>query len=198
MDEDQARDLVSSAISAGLDRVEHPLSMARIEDLSAEFLPLWEQQPAVAQTPGKLAAMLPLRYVIPDQDLKVLETCFSVLTTAAGAGFLIPQLGADPTKGLAAPITGIIVAVLKLAQNLRLAVRLQPLDYATVALLSKARADGLTIAALLEALRPSWPEVTAESIKTSLIAMTACATIAGTKAALVWKDDAGNWRANGI
>ena len=198
MDEDQARDFVSSAISAGLRRVEHPLSTARVDDLAAELLPLWEQQPAVAPTPGRLAALLPLRYVIPDQDLKVLETCFSVLTTAAGAGFLIPQLGSDPTKGLAAPITGIIVAVLKLAQNLRLAVRLQPLDYATVALLSKARADGLTIAALLEALRPSWLEVSAESIEASLTAMTACATVAGTKVALVWKDDIGNWRANGI
>ena len=165
MDEDQARDLVSSAIAAGLHRVEHSLSTAGIDDLAAELLPLWEQRLAAAPTPGKLAALLPLRYVIPDQDLKVIETCFSVLTTAAGAGFLIPQLGADPTKGLAAPITGIIVAVLKLAQNLRLAVRLQPRDYATVALLSKARGDGLNVPALLDALRPSWPEVSAESLE---------------------------------
>lgn len=128
MDEDQARDLLSSAIAAGLHRVEHSLSTDGIEDLAAELLPLWEQRPAAAPTPGKLAALLPFRYVIPDRDLKVVETCFSVLTTAAGAGFLIPELGADPTKGLAAPITGIIVAVLKLAQNLRLAVQLQPRD----------------------------------------------------------------------
>lgn len=198
MDEDQARDLVSSAITAGLHRAEQALSRARTDDLAAELLPLWEERLGAAPTPGKFGALLPLRYVIPDQDLKVVETCFSVLTAAAGAGFLIPQLGADPTKGLAAPIAGIVVAVMKLAQNLRLAVRLEPHDYATVALLSKARADGLSVTALLEAVSPSWPEVTAESLEARLSALTSCATVAGTKAALVWKDESGRWRANGI
>lgn len=198
MDEDQAKERVSSAISAVLLHLEHPYSTVEIGDLAAELLPLWEEQPDVAQVPGRLSALLPLKYVIPDHDLKVLDACLSVLTVAAGANFLIPQLGADPAKSLAVPITGVIVAVLKLAQNLRLAVRLQPLDYAIVALLSKTRPDGLTVSTLLESLRPVWPEVSTDSIEANLIAMMACSTVGGTKTALVWKDDVGKWRTNGI
>lgn len=198
MHEDQARTIVSSAIVNALSGVDHSLSSTAIDDLAAELLPFWAQPQQAAPVPGKLGALLPLGYVIPDQDLKVVETCFSVLTAAAGAGFLLPQFGADPTKGLTVPITGIIVAVLKLVQNLRLAVRLAPLEYALIALLSKASPDGTTVSTLVGALRSSWPDESAESIEARLIAMTTCATISGTRTALVWTDGSGIWRANGI
>lgn len=197
MDEDQARDLVSSAIASGLRLRDRQPTQAQIEDFAAELLTLWKEQPSAAPGPRSLGALLPARYVIPDHDLKVVETCFSVLTAAAGASYFLPQLG-GAAKGIAAPITGIIVAALKLVYNLRLAVRLEPRDYAVVALLSKARADGLSTTALLEALRPSFPDLSEHALESNLKAMTACATVSGTKTTLVWKDEAGIWRASGV
>ena len=197
MDEDQARDLVSAAIATGLQYLEEQPPLGQIEDLASDLLPLWKEQRSAAPGPGSLGALLPFRYVIPDHDLKVVEACVSVLTATAGANYFLPQLG-GVAKGMAAPITGIIVAVLKLAYNVRLAARLEPRDYAVVALLSKARADGLSIAALLESLRPSWPDLSEQELESRLKAMTACPTVSGTKTALVWKDEAGIWRANGV
>lgn len=197
MDEDKARNIVATAIASGLNRTNYVLSSSEIDDLAAELLPCWEE-PAAKSALGSLSAFLPGRYVIPDHDLKVIETCFSVFAASAAAGFLIPQLGADPTKALTVPITGIIIAVLKLVQNLRLAVQLQPCEYAIVALLSKARIDGLTTLDILEALRPSWKQLTAESLESLLTSLTACATVSGTKATLVWRDGAGHWRSNGV
>lgn len=197
MDEDQARDRVSSAIASGLRLFDQQPPQAQIEDLAADLLPLWKEQPSAAPAPGSLGALLPARYVIPDHDLKIVETCVSVLTATAGANYFLPQLG-GAAKGLAAPITGIIVAVLKLAYNLRLAVRLEARDFAVVALLSRARADGMSSAALLDALRRSWPDLTEQKLESSLKAMTACATVSGTKTTLVWRDEAGIWRANGV
>lgn len=197
MDEDQARDFVAAAIASGLRTLDQQPPLEQIEDLAGDLLPLWKEQRSAAPAPGSLGALLPSRYVIPDHDLKVVEACVSVLTVTAGANYFLPQLGGS-AKGLAAPITGIIVAVLKLAYNLRLAARLEPRDYAVVALLSKSRADGLSIAALLEALRLSWPTLSELELESSLKAMTACATVSGTKTTLVWKDEAGIWRANGV
>jgi hypothetical protein len=197
VDEDQARDLVSAVIASGLRLRDLKLTQGQIEDFAAELLPLWKEQPSAAPGPRALGALLPARYVIPDHDLKAVDTCFSVLTAAAGASYFLPQLG-GAAKGLAAPLTGIIVAALKLIYNLRLAVRLEPRDYAVVALLSKARADGLSTSALLGALCPFFPDLSELALESSLKAMAACATVSGTKTTLVWKDEAGIWRANGV
>ena len=170
MDEDQARDRIASAIVSGFLLLDQPPPLAQIEDLADDLLPLWKEQPSAAPAPGSLGALLPSRYVIPDHDLKVVETCISVLTSTAGANYFLPQLG-GAAKGLAAPITGILVAVIKLAYNLRLAVRLEARDYAVVALLSRARADGMSSAALLEALGRSWPELTEQTLESSLNAV---------------------------
>ncbi len=197
VDEDEARDLVSTAIISGLRPLDLQLPKAQIEDLAAELLPLWMQQPSAAPGPGSLGALLPCRYVIPNQDINVVETCFSVLMTAANAGFFFPHVGGS-VRELIVPITGIIGAMLKLVYSLRLAARLNPRDYAVIALLSKARTDGMPIAALLKALRPSYPDLSEQALERSLKAMTACVTVSGTKTSLVWKDEAGIWRTDGV
>src|SRR5258708_14434477 len=94
------------------------ISAVDLRCLSDELLPIWKQQAESAPTPGRIAALLPFKYVIPNQDLKLVETLFSVMTTASGIGFLLPSLGYDLKNGVAAAASGLIVAVLKLYRNL--------------------------------------------------------------------------------
>ncbi len=111
---------------------------------------------------------------------------------------MLPQLGFDPAKGLAAAITGVVVALLRLLHNLKLSLHLENRDYAIVALLAHARQDGLSGQALLEELHASFPDMTVEDLEQRLAALTACATVSGTKTALVWKDGREHWHANGV
>lgn len=201
MNENEARwhvcRTIASACSRGTGSTE-PIPARLIEEVADELLPIWETPAEVAGIPGKVGALLPFNYVIPDQDLKLVETGFSVLTAAAGAGYFLPQLGFDPAKGLAAAITGVVIALLRMLHNLKLSVHLENRDYATVALLARVRQDGLSEQAILEQLHPSFPDMTIEELKQRLVALTACATVKGTKTALVWKDGHEHWYANGV
>jgi hypothetical protein len=201
MNEDEARlcvcRAVASACNRGSDSMK-PIPERLIEEIADELLPIWEMPVEVAGIPGKVGALLPFNYVIPDQDLKLVETGFSILTAAGGASYFLPQLGFDPAKGLAATITGVVVALLRMLHNLKLSVHLENCDYAIVALLVRVRQDGLTEQALLEQLRPSFPDVTIEELKQRLMGLTACATVKGTKTALIWKDGHEHWHPNGI
>jgi hypothetical protein len=188
MDDDEARSRLGAAIGSD-PGAEHAIN---------ELLPLWKAETEVAQTPGKIGALLPFRYVIPDQDLKLVDTAFSVLTVSAAAGYFVPQLGFDPAKGVVAAITGVTVAVLRMLHNLKLAVHLERCDHAIVVALACARGEGLSVPVLLKGLQPSFPQLTPEELERRLDALTACATVGGTKSALVWKDGNGNWHANGV
>ncbi|KAJ3066222.1 hypothetical protein HK102_007703, partial [Quaeritorhiza haematococci] len=188
MDEDEAR----SRLAAILDGV--PGTEPAIDEL----LPLWRVEAEVARTPGKIGALLPFRYVIPDQDLKLLETAFDVLKASAAAGYFVPQLGYDPAKGVVVAITGVTVAILRILHNLKLAVHLERCDHAILVALASDRVDGMSVPVLLEGLQPSFAELTKEQLERRLDALTACATVSGTKSALVWKDGKGNWHANGV
>lgn len=199
MYQDEARTAVALAIVRGLGDLAKQAPNREIDDLATDILPLWEHAQQTAPTPGRLSGFLPLRYVIPSHDLKIVETCCAVLSAAAGANFLIPQFASDPTiKSLAPAIVGVAVAVLKLLHNLRLTVRLKPLDHAVVALLVAKNANGLTTVQVFDALRPTWPDVSEQLLEARLTALTACATVSGTKTALVWKDSDGCWRTNGV
>lgn len=198
MDQEEARTAVALAIVRGLGDPAKQVPHREIDDLATDILPLWEQAQQTAPTPGRLSGFLPLRYVIPSHDLKIVETCCAVLSAAAGANFLIPQLASDPIKSLAPAIVGVVVAVLKLLHNLRLSVRLTPVDHAVVALLVAKKADGLTTVQVFDALRPTWPDVSEQLLEARLTALTACATVSGTKTALVWKDPDGCWHTNGV
>lgn len=173
-------------------------NQSAIDDATSELLVVWRVRDDVAQTPGRAGALLPFRYVIPDEDLKLVETIYSVLTTAAGVGYFLPHMGFDPTKGVVAALTGIMVAILRVVGNLRLAVRLTPEDYAIVALLAAARSKGLALDELFAGYSPSFPNVSIEQAEHRLEALCACARENGEKVALVWKDGEGRWHANGI
>jgi len=200
MNEEEALTTVRCTLVKGLGAsfADAHIEREDLERASEELLVLWKKQDEAAPTPGKHGAFLPFRYVIPDQDLKLLETVTSVLTTAAGVGFLLPELGYDPKKGVTAAVTGVIVALVKLTQNLQLSVHLDDRDYTLVALLSRGGAKGLSVGDLFKTLKHRFPNITNEIVSARLNALMTCATIKGTKSALTWKDADDMWHVNGV
>jgi hypothetical protein len=198
MDEYDARVMLSDTLAkAGGNLAGTPIE-GRLDEVAAALVGLWAKETEAAQTPGGVRAFLPMHYVIPDGDLKLLETCFAVLTAGGSIGFLMPTLGASPPKAVAAAVVALLVAVMKLLQNLRLAVRLEPLDHAIVLALARAGPGGLELDALAQEVRHAWPDADVPAVVARLSFLTACATLSGTKASLVWRDDAGTWRVNGL
>lgn len=198
---DEARMRIGNAITAGFERGaggKGQIETHEIEDAAEKLLPAWKEPPAVASPPGMILAFLPLNYVIPDHELKLVDTGFSVLSAAAAAGYFLPQLGFDPIRNLTAAITATIVGVLRIFYNLKVAVHLDECDHAIVLLLARARDKGVVVPALLQALRLTFPRMTTEEIERRLNALTACPTVSGTKSTLVWKDNQDQWRANGL
>ena len=147
---------IASVIASSLERAEQLNNAATTLEIDAavdELLPLWKVESEVAQTPGKIGALLPFRYVIPDQDLKLVDTAFSVFTASAAVSYFIPQIGFDPAKGGVAAITGITIAVLRMLHNLRLAVHLEKRDHVIVIALAASRPKGLSAPAILKGLQ---------------------------------------------
>jgi hypothetical protein len=201
VNEDDARSLVSQAMVRGINRAggqRHSLSSDILDGEVDKLLSIWEQQSEVAATPGRIGAILPKNYVIPDQDLKLIETGFSVLTAAAAAGYFLPDLGFSPAKSLAAAITVVLIAVLRLLHNLKLSVHLDDLDYAIVTSLAGAREAGLSAEELLTRMHSLQPKLSLEQLEEKLNVLTACPNVGGTKSAIAWKDNQDQWRANGV
>lgn len=201
MNEEEALALVSETLKKNFAKnpeIGSNVSSADLEQSSEDLLALWRRETKTAGTPGKHGAFLGFHYVIPDQDLQLFECATSMLTTAAGVGFLFPGLGYEPHKGIAAAVTGVIVALVKLFRNLGLSVHLDETDYAIVLLLHRSGNNGLSVQELKNQLKPGFPHITSESLSKRLNALTTCATIKGTKTALTWKDAKEQWHLNGI
>jgi hypothetical protein len=197
MNEEEALTLIYTMLEKS-GTAEVKFSAVELERSSEELLPIWKKQTESAPIPGKVGALLPFNYVIPDQDLKLVETVFSVMTTASGVGFLLPSLGYDPQKGVAAAVTGVIVAILKLYRNLKLSVRLDDTDYGIVALLSHAQNKGISVQEITDKLKMCFPAIRTDSVSKRLNGLTACSTLSGTKTALTWKDASERWHVNGV
>jgi hypothetical protein len=201
MNEDEARQRISETIRSALGRVQEApgiTSEGQIEEAVDQLLPIWQTPVEVAKPPGGIHAFLPFNYVIPDQDLKLLDTTFSVVAAAATIGYLVPALGFDPIKGVAAALTAAVIAILRLLHNLKLAVPLEDLDHAIVSLLACVPEEGLTSQAAHKALSLSLPELTVEEVERRLNSLAACPTASGAKTALVWKDNDERWHPNGL
>lgn len=169
-----------------------------LDDAADKLLDLWQTSEEVAQTPGTYNARLPFNYVIPREDLKLVETTFSILTTVAGANYFIPHLGFDPAREIIVPVTGIAVAILRLLHCLRLAVHLSQKDYAIIALLAGTSPKGLNLEQLKSGMTISFPNITVEDLENRLQALSCCARLNGERAELVWKDNNELWHTNGI
>jgi hypothetical protein len=201
MDEEEAKSRLRAEIACAIECSESKLTEAlrpSVEQVVGVLLPIWRAEQETARTPGRIGALLPFRYVIPDQDLKLLDTVFSVLTASAAAGYFFPQLGFDPAKGVAAAVTAVAVAVFKMLHSLRLAIHLEEPDHAIVVALAGAGRQGLSVPSLLKVLQPIHPNLTSAKVKRRLETLTACSNLSGTKSTLVWRDAHELWHANGI
>ena len=201
MNEEQALTLVYTTLERGIqadnaNKVE--VSSPELEHASEDLLKIWKQRTKTAQSPGKHGAFLGFHYVIPDQDLQLVETVASVMTTAAGVGFLLPELGYDPKKGVTAAVVGLVFALVKIFRNLQLSVHLDDADYAIVTLLSHAGNKGLSVRELNNKMKHSFPNLRMGAISKRLIALTMCPTVKGTKTALTWRDADERWRVIGV
>lgn len=200
MNEEEALTVVCETLSKGF--AKNPenggkVNSAELEQSSEDLLQLWKRETETAGAPGKHGAFLGFHYVIPDQDLQLIESVTSVLTTAAGIGFLLPELGYEH-KGIAAAVTGVIVALVKLFRNLGLSVHLDETDYAIIVLLHRSGTSGVSVQELKKQLKPSFPHISSDALLHRLNALTMCATVKGTKTALTWKDAKEQWHVNGV
>jgi hypothetical protein len=201
MNEEEALTIVCETLSKGFAKNPESgskVNSAELEQSSENLLQLWRRETETASAPGKHGAFLGFHYVIPDQDLQLVECVTSVLTTAAGVGFLLPELGYEPHKGIAAAVTGVIVAFVKLFRNLGLSVHLDETDYAMVVLLHRSGSSGSSVQELKKQLKPSFPHISSDALSHRLNALTMCATVKGTKTALTWKDAKEQWHVNGV
>jgi len=197
MNEMEALEKVYSAVKRGVG-IGTSDNATELEQLSEDLLPIWRRQTETVRSSSNYGALLPFHYVISNQDLKLVETVTSIVTTASSVGFLLPELGYDPAKGLTAAMVGIVVAIVKVLHNLQLSVHLDETDYAIVARLSCAGHTGLTVQELCDALNPKVPITSVDSLSKRLDSLTNCATVKGTRTALVWKDASERWLVNGV
>ena len=167
-----------------------------IDEIIKNLLPQWRQEEAVVQAENQVNAFLPFKYVIPKQDLKLLDSITSLLIAAAGANYFMTELHFDPHKGIASAITGIFITILQLGNKLKLATHLEPFEYEIITVLHKNNSIGYSEAELLPLLNMNFDLVTTEYIIQSLNKMGAYPTISGAKAILVWKDTGGRWHTN--
>lgn len=101
-------------------------------------------------------------------------------------------------KGIAAAVTGIIVAVLRLLQNFKSVAQLEKFDYTILAVLCKENKRGLNEEELACGLSAFYKDLAVDSIRTRLANLTEYPTINGSKTSLVWKDSEARWHTNNI
>jgi hypothetical protein len=201
MNEEEAFAVISAALTKSFAKNQEiggKVSSVDLEQSSEDLLVVWRREMEAASPPGKHGAFLGFHYVIPDHDLQLVECVSSVLTTAAGVGFLLPQLGYEPHKGVAAAVTGAIVALVKLFRNLGLSVHLDETDYAIVLLLHSSGNSGFSVQEFKKLLKQNFPQISSDELSQRLNALTMCATLKGTKTALTWKDAREQWHLNGV
>ena len=167
------------------------------EDVVDCLVEMWKVEEEVARSPGNYGALLPFRYVIRDDDLKLVDTVLSSIGAAAGAGFFRSFFGATE-KELLVGAVGIATSLMRLSHNLRLSTRLDAEDWAIVALLKASNVEGLSAKQLRKALRPSFPPLKKDNLIRRLEGLTKRAALNGEPIELIWKDHKGNWRTRGV
>jgi len=137
-----------------------------------------------------------VRWVIKDDDLKLLESLFDGLKAGAAAGLIV---GEPTTATFAAGIVAIVAAVFKLGRQMRKKGRtLSELEYQVLAVLSSS-ADGLSESHLhtrLEVIAHRTIDIAV--LRETLKALEAIALSDGSVTALVSLDAAGVYRASGV
>jgi hypothetical protein len=183
---------VASHLEGRLSDLPTSANAAAAEQLSS----IWSQPIQSVRPPGgRPAHIAALRWVIRDDDLKVLDTVLDGLKASAGAGFFV-LTDLKPTAVVVAAV-GLLAGVVKLAYNAASkGVVLSPDDYSIISALLKHK-DGLTEEQLLEELRPADPGWTPEKTRSELARLAEAPSRSG-KIALVWKTPDSKWRTTGL
>jgi hypothetical protein len=147
--------------------------------------------------PGAVGLRVPvLRWVIKDDDLKLLESVFDGLKAGAAAGLIV----GEPTAAtLAAGIVGIVAMVVKIGrQMMRKGVKLSDMEYQVLASLRGA-GNGLTESQLVTWIGIMTHRKTDEAeIRDAVRRLQAIALSDGTITSLVSLDSEGLLRAAGV
>ncbi len=161
-----------------------------------DLLSIWAQQAETVQpVRGRPAHIAALRWVIRDDDLKLLDAILDGMKASAGAGFFI--LGGLTVTGTAAAAAAIFAGMLKLAYNaLSKGATLSVPDYSVIAVLF-AQSGGLTDQEILDRLSTSEPNWTIDQVRERLAALGEIPSRSG-KISLVWKGADGRWRTAGV
>lgn len=193
----EAQRLIHQAVAEAI----NPDERLNLKELQAELadglLPLFEKVHQ-SSDPRSAGAIGLRRYAIRDRDLNLIDTLLKIFGTGAGVGFLLTDLGGEHTPAnITKLVAGTVVAIFSILYNLRLAVKLEDLQYAILLQLYRAKPNGLTNDELLEGLRDKFSGISVEMIDEKLENMREIPTLMGSPVALVWKKDQ-VWRSNDI
>ena len=164
--------------------------------IAADLLPLWMKKAATVHPPGSRPThVAALRWVIRDDDLRILDTVLDSLKVSAGAGFFVlPNIASTATIVAAA---GLFTGIVKLAYNATSkGVALSPHHYSIISTLFGQR-DGLTDEDLLSRLLRSQDDWTIDGVRAGLATLSEAPSRSG-KIALVWKSADDRWRTTGV
>ncbi len=193
---DEATEYVADFLRNRLPETSLPPDLPSL--VAQNLLPMWAK-PAETVQPvrGRPAHVTRFRWVIRNEDLKLLDSVLDGLKASAAVGFfLIPAVSAAAALAAAA---GIFAGLLKLAYNVVIkGAILSARNYSIIAALFN-RPDGLTDQEILDQLIVAEPKLvwTIEDVREGLTMLSEIPSRSG-KISLVWKSTDGRWRTTGV
>jgi len=164
--------------------------------VARDLLSIWAE-PVETVQPGRSrpAHIAALRWVIRDDDLKLLDSILDGLKASAGAGFFI--LGGLTVTGTTVAAVSLLAGTLKLTYNaISKGVTLSARDYSVIAALF-GQSGGLTDQEILDRLLTAEPNWTLEQVREHLVALGEMPSRTG-KISLIWKSSDARWRTAGV
>jgi hypothetical protein len=162
--------------------------------LLSSLAPLWSE-PSDPTAPRTRASISALRWVIRDEDLKLLDAIISGITLSASAGFLLSAVVSPSAMSTA--IINITVALMKLLYNAhQKGATLSKEDFALISLL-KSKPDGLQEQEISSQLAAAGINCPPEELRRRLRSLLEVPTRSG-KTALVWESAEHIWRSSGV
>jgi len=164
--------------------------------VAGDLLSLWEEEVETVRVPGSRPTHIAaLKWVIRNDDLKILDTVLDGLKASSGAGFFVLADRSISASIVAA--AGLFAGVVKLAYNaVSKGVVLSSRDYSIIAALFD-QDDGLTKEDLLSRLLLTQSNWTIDDVQTGLASLSETPSRNG-KIQLVWKSADDRWRTTGV
>ncbi|WP_038610319.1 hypothetical protein [Pseudomonas alkylphenolica] len=186
----ESEELATDVVSELLKPYFHDIADSDISALSHALLPLWLKPNKTCKSDSSMdASISTFRYVIRDEDLKLLDSILSGVSAAAAANFMLSAFTPTITVGL-------VSSFLKVLYNLKnKGVFLDQQSYAVLSALWPHK-EGLTCHQIVYELAVKGIEMTPDTTLDKLNSLIDVPCGSG-KVSLVWtKNDI--WRANGV